>query len=127
MISKLFVSRYVKALAYVMLFAVAFVALPAAANSGDGVFGTITSRLVTTFQNVRTVIFIVGGFGLIGLGFAAIFGKIKWTWLAALAAGLAIVALAGAVVDYVTQNEGGSETVIDEAFGERANDTLTGN
>ena len=126
MISKLFVSRYVKALAYVMLFAVAFVALPAAAD-GDGVFGTITSRLVTTFQNVRTVIFIVGGFGLIGLGFAAIFGKIKWTWLAALAAGLAIVALAGAVVDYVTQNEGGSETVIDERFGETANDTLTGN
>lgn len=102
MMKTLFSSRYFKVLTYVALFAITFMATAAFAGEGDNVFVTITDRLTATFQNVRSVIFIVGGFGLVGLGFAAIFGKIKWTWLAALAAGLAIVALAGAVVDYVT-------------------------
>ncbi len=105
MMKTLFSSRYFKVLTYVALFAITFMATAAFANEGDNVFVTITERLTATFQNVRSVIFIVGGFGLVGLGFAAIFGKIKWTWLAALAAGLAIVALAGAVVDYVTGDE----------------------
>ena len=72
-------------------------------GTGSNVFNTITERMVTTFKNSRSVIFIVGGFGLIGLGFAAIFGKVNWKWLAALACGLAIVAVAGQVVDYVTR------------------------
>ena len=111
MMTKTFLNRYFKVLTYVALFAIAFMATSAFA---DDVFTVITGRLATTFKSVRTVIFIVGGFGLVGLGFAAIFGKIKWTWLAALAAGLAIVALAGAVVNYVTQSDGGSA---DEAIG----------
>ena len=115
-------NRYFKVLAYVALFAVAFMATSAYAN----VFSTISSRLTETFKSVRSVIFIVGGFGLVGLGFAAIFGKIKWTWLAALAAGLAIVALAGAVVDYVTSNGGGSEEGFTTWSGSEYGDTLTG-
>ena len=39
-------------------------------------------------------------FGLIALAFQAIFGKIKWPWFAALAFGLAVVAAAGAIVNY---------------------------
>lgn len=101
---KLFENRCFKVLTYVALFAVAFMATSAYA---DNVFSTITDKMTGTFQNVRNVIFIVGGFGLVGLGFAAIFGKIKWTWLAALAAGLAIVALASQVVDYVTKDASG--------------------
>jgi len=85
--------------------AVAFTATGSMAGGGN-VFGTVTERLAVTFQNARSVIFIVGGFGLIGLGFAAIFGKVNWKWLAALACGLAIVAVAGQVVDYVTRDAG---------------------
>ena len=115
-------NRYFKVLAYVALFAVAFMATSAFAS--ENVFSTISGRLTATFQSVRSVIFIVGGFGLVGLGFAAIFGKIKWTWLAALAAGLAIVALAGAVVDYVTSNNGGSSTGYMNWSGSNFEDTL---
>lgn len=100
-----------KMLKYVMwslAIAVAFTATGSMAGGGGGgnVFGTVTERLAVTFQNARSVIFIVGGFGLIGLGFAAIFGKVNWKWLAALACGLAIVAVAGQVVDYVTRDAG---------------------
>lgn len=111
---------------YFLMFAV--VALAFTATCGEAnVFSTITARLMETFKSVRTVIFVVGGFGLIGLGFAAIFGKIKWPWLAALACGLAIVALAGAMVEYVTQQDGGTDQgYTTDDFTGGLGDTLTG-
>jgi hypothetical protein len=123
-------NKFLKCLSFFAIVALAFVATGAAAgnadpaNLGDGsnVFTTVLDRMIVTFQNVRAVIFIVGGFGLVGLAFAAIFGKVKWSWLAALAVGLAIVAVAGAVVDYVTQGDsaaGGARTVANMS------DTLT--
>ncbi len=98
-------NKCLKYLVFAAVIGVCFVAGDAMAQLGgsNNVFDTILSRMVTTFKNVRSVIFVVGGFGLVGLGFGAIFGKVKWSWLAALAVGLAIVAIAGAVVDYVTQ------------------------
>ena len=101
MMTKFVSNRCVKAFIYVALFAISFMATNAQAST---VFSDIGGKMIEVFNNVRSIIFIVGGFGLVGLGFAAIFGKIKWTWLAALAAGLAIVALAGKVVDYVVDS-----------------------
>lgn len=108
-------NKFLKYLSFFAIVALAFVATDAFAGStgignqsgmaGDNgnVFTVVLDKMLTTFRNVRAVIFVVGGFGLVGLAFAAIFGKVKWSWLAALAVGLAIVAVAGAVVDYVTQ------------------------
>ena len=109
-------------MAFALAIALVFTVGDALANESN-VFSTITDRMLTTFQNARSVIFIVGGFGLIGLGFAAIFGKVHWKWLAALACGLAIVAVAGQVVDYVTREDvsQGVENVSGTAFV----DTLT--
>ena len=104
--------------------AMVFVATEAFAESAN-VFTTITERMTTTFKNSRSVIFIVGGFGLIGLGFAAIFGKVNWKWLAALACGLAIVAVAGQVVDYVTRKD--VATHFQDASGKAYVDTLSDN
>lgn len=101
-------NKAVKYLSFAAIATLAFVATNAMATDSSSLFDEVLNRMVTTFQNVRSVIFIVGGFGLVGLAFAAIFGKVKWTWLAALAVGLAIVAVAGAVVDYVTQPDGTS-------------------
>ena len=94
-------NKFMKCLSYFAVVALAFVATDAfaeASRSGSNIFDLVLQRMTTTFQNVRSVIFIVGGFGLVGLAFAAIFGKVKWSWLAALAVGLAIVAVAGAVL-----------------------------
>ncbi len=102
-------NRYLKIF---LMFAVVALVFTATDASAQNVFSQILSKLLNTFKNVRSVIFVVGGFGLVGLGFAAIFGKIKWPWLAALACGLAVVALAGAMVDYVTDStEGGGGVV----------------
>jgi type IV secretory pathway VirB2 component (pilin) len=127
-------NKYLKYALILLAVAVVFVVGPAMASpleedAGGGggasgnVFQTVIDRMLTTFRNARSVIFVVGGFGLIGLGFAAIFGKVNWKWLAALACGLAIVAVAGQVVDYVTQHDSAQHAV--SASGIKFRDTLT--
>ncbi len=74
--------------------------------SGDAfatsIMDTAQQKAVSVFGAVKKIIFVVGGFGLVGLAFAAIFGKINFKWFAALAVGLAILAAAGSIVDYAT-------------------------
>jgi len=82
---------------------------PAGGTTG-GFFSDAATRFMNTFKSVRTMVLIFGGFGLIVLAVAAILGKIKWAALGALAAGLAIVAVAGKVVDYATT---GSKTQVE--------------
>ena len=73
-----------------------------AASSQSSLMGIAQAKAFTTFNNVKSIIFIVGGFGLVLLAFGAIFGKIKWSAFASLAVGLAILAAAGAIVRYAT-------------------------
>ena len=114
--------KMLKYMAFALAIALVFTAGDALAN-GSNVFTTVMDRMLRTFQNSRSVIFIVGGFGLIGLGFAAIFGKVNWKWLAALACGLAIVAVAGQVVDYVTRSDVSQN--VGQVAGVSYGDTLT--
>ncbi|MGN0903519.1 MAG: hypothetical protein ACI4PW_00005 [Alphaproteobacteria bacterium] len=46
----------------------------------------------------------MGGFGLVGLAVGGICGVVKWKWLACLAFGLVIAALAYSVVHYMTDD-----------------------
>lgn len=69
---------------------------------GTTVMDIATNKALNVFKAVKTIIFVVGGFGLVGLAFQAIFGKVKWAWFAGLAVGLAVLAAAGAIVDYAT-------------------------
>ncbi|HBO59946.1 MAG TPA: hypothetical protein DD624_08580 [Alphaproteobacteria bacterium] len=72
------------------------------AAGGSSVFGTVETKATDLFRNVKTIVFVVGGFGLVGLAVGAIFGTVKWKWFASLAIGLAILAVAGAIIQYVT-------------------------
>ncbi len=80
--------------------------------SGDALAQSSVMSLAQTkaknvFSSVKTIIFIVGGFGLVGIAFAAIFGKINWKWFASLAVGLAIVAAAASIINYATGDDSG--------------------
>ena len=91
-----------------LLFTVVMLGDAAAAES---VFGTAISKMANLFTNAKLIIFMIGGFGLVALAFQAIFGKVKWAWFAALAFGLAVVAAAGAIINYAanTNNAVGSQ------------------
>ena len=81
-------------LALVMVMAVSGNALA----DGNTLMETAQTKAKSVFSSVKTIIFIVGGFGLVGLAFQAIFGKVKWPWFASLAVGLAILAAAGSIM-----------------------------
>ena len=91
---------------------------PAAAES---VMGIAAGKALAAFKATRTIIFIIGGFGLVGIAFAAIFGKINWKWFAALAVGLGILAAAGAVVQYATTNQNDNGSTGHSDFGDTYN------
>lgn len=94
-----FIKKNIMTFAAVMLVALFGLIEPAAASS---VMGIAAEKALQAFQATRTIVFIVGGFGLVGIACAAIFGKMNWKWFAFLAVGLAILAAAGSIVDYAT-------------------------
>ncbi len=86
--------------------------------SAASVMGIAADKALAAFKAARTILFIIGGFGLIGIAFAAIFGKLNWKWFGALAVGLAIVAAAGAIVQYATTNQNDNGTTGHSNFGD---------
>ncbi len=108
--------RNLKKMLTLCSFAFLFTVLFADASHAQ-LMNVATGKAVTIFNHVKMIIFVVGGFGLVGIAFQAIFGKVKWTWFAGLAVGLAILAAAGAIVNYATGDKMGknsaSEQVVD--------------
>lgn len=88
----------------------------------DSLMVVVATKVVSLFNSSKSIIFIVGGFGLVGLTFYAVFGRLKWTWLAGLAVGLGILAAAAAVVNYSTGDymDGMSRTAVVDTFGAAA-------
>lgn len=86
-------------------------------TSTSNVFGAMANKLVQLFKNSKMIIFVLGGFGLIALAFQAIFGKVKWTWFACLAFGLAVVAAAGAIVNYAANTDNATSTAFSDTLG----------
>lgn len=102
-----FIKNNIWTFAAIMLFAMFGLVDNAAAAIGPGtqsnsVLGVAAGKALDVFKATRTIVFIVGGFGLVGIACAAIFGKMQWKWFAFLAIGLAILAAAGAIVNYAT-------------------------
>lgn len=82
------------------------------------VFSSARVKLVELFKNAKMIVFVIGGFGLIALAFQAIFGKVKWPWFAALAFGLAVVAAAGAIVNYAANTDGAAGSQFGDTIGD---------
>ena len=122
-------NKYLKTAAVCLAFGTAFVATAALAqgevaiplSSGNNPFTTTLSVLIDTFKNIRAVVYVAGGFALVGMAVASMLGKISWKWLAAVAIALAVVAMAGQIVDYATGHTQGRTGTQTGQFG----DTLT--
>ena len=73
--------------------------------SGASLMDTATKKVANVFKNVKTITFILGGFGLVGIAYQAVIGKVKWSWFAGLAIGMALLGAAGAIVEYASGDE----------------------
>lgn len=90
------------------------------ASYAQGLMNKAADKAINVFNHVKGIIFVVGGFGLVGIAFQAIFGKVKWSWFAGLAIGLAILAAAGAIVNYATgdsMNSTAASATVNDTFG----------
>ena len=59
---------------------------------------------LSVFKNVRYIVYVIGGFGLIGVSVAAMMGKMQFKSLIYVALGLAIVAAADLIVQFATSD-----------------------
>lgn len=82
---------------------------------GASIMDTAATKVRNTFDKVKTITFILGGFGLVGIAFQAVMGKVKWTWFAGLAVGLGILGAAGSIVEYTT---GSTDAGLESSFGD---------
>jgi len=83
----------------------ALIALDAFAEGyveGATLMDTAAKKAANVFKSVKTITFILGGFGLVGIAYQAIIGKVKWSWFAGLAVGMALLGAAGAIVEYAS-------------------------
>ena len=81
---------------------------------GSSLMTEAQNKTRNVFTSVKTITFILGGFGLVGVAYSAIIGKINWKWFAGLAVGLGILAAAGSIVEYAT---GSSDAGLATTFG----------
>lgn len=93
-------------LSVVTLLAVAVFVLSAGdALAASGIFETMRSKVATTLRDLRMIIYVVGGIGLITFTFAAIFGKISFKHLANICFSLFLVAMISPFVRFFTGDE----------------------
>ena len=68
-------------------------------------FGELIEKGAEIFTGMRDIIYVVAGFGIIGVAVGGFFGNLNWKWLGAIIIGLMIIAMTAAFVQYVTGEE----------------------
>lgn len=80
-------------------------------NAGEqGIFKTLACKITTTLFDIRKIVYIIGGLGLVAFTFAAIFNKISFKHLANIALSLFLLSMITPFIEYFTQAEGAKLT-----------------
>ena len=89
---------------FLALIALTVVGVATGAGAAENPFIAAATKLIDVFYGVRTVVYTVGAFVLIGMAWGAFTGRIKWTSVGVMAIGFAILALAGTIITYATSS-----------------------
>ena len=71
-------------------------------GGGDGIFSSLVTSGKNIFSDLRELIYIVAGFGIIAVGVGGIFGNLNWKWLGAIIISLVVIASAGELIQIMT-------------------------
>lgn len=67
--------------------------------------GDLFSGLITTgsniFNNLRDLIYVVSGFGIIAVAVGGFFGNLNWKWLGAILIALVVIATTGELINTI--------------------------
>ena len=75
-------------------------------ESGQGIFKTIACKITTTLFDIRKIVYVLAGFGLIAFTFAAIFNKISFKHLSSIALSLFLLSMMTPFIEYFTSPDG---------------------
>lgn len=70
--------------------------------SDGGVFRELVMTGQKIFNRLRDLIYVVAGFGIIGVAVGGFFGNMNWKWLGAIVISLVVIASAGELVVLLT-------------------------
>ena len=105
-----------------LLAAVGFSLLPSDAfaagfscmDGNMGLFRTIACKVTTTLYDIRKIVYIIGGFGLIAFTYAAIFNKISFKHLANICISLFLLSMMTPFIEYFVSDDGYTLTFHDK-------------
>ncbi|MBQ9236164.1 MAG: hypothetical protein IJ184_06865 [Alphaproteobacteria bacterium] len=117
--SKKFPTRLIllPALCLCLLPALAFAA--DTSTGGSGLFSALVASGLKIFSELRDLIYIVAGFGIVAVGVGGIFGNLNWKWLGAILISLVVMATAGGIVQLMT---GGKTFGVSNTLSQAGND-----
>lgn len=75
-------------------------AAPKRCAGAEGVFEIIACKAITTLADLRTILYIIAGFGLIAFAWSAIFNKISWKHFAQICIALFLLSMMGTFIGY---------------------------
>lgn len=78
---------------------------------GTGLFSDLINKGAEIFNGIRDIVYVVAGFGIIGVSVGGFFGNMNWKWLGAIVIGLMVIGLTGSIISYVGADEVTAEKV----------------
>jgi len=85
------------------------------AFAADGqLFSALIESGTTIFKDLRELIYIVAGFGIIAVGIGGIFGNLNWKWLGAILISLVIIATAAEIISWMGVEKSGIDNTLTE-------------
>ena len=83
------------------------------AFADDGqLFSALIKSGTTIFKDLRELIYIVAGFGIIAVGIGGIFGNLNWKWLGAILISLVIIATAAEIISWMGVKDSGIDNTL---------------
>ena len=79
------------------------------ASNSYALFEELTQKGSEIFMGMRDIIYVVAGFGIIGVAVGGFFGNINWKWLGAIIIGVFVIATTAAFINYVAYGKSGSQ------------------
>mgnify|MGYP000759719855 CR=1 FL=1 len=97
------VRKFVLLAVCVAAFSSVLFAAPAYAEE-KGLFTDLIQKGSQIFVGVRNIVYVVAGFGIIGVAVGGFFGNLNWKWLGAIIIGLMVIALTTEILRFVADD-----------------------
>ncbi|MBQ7285502.1 MAG: hypothetical protein IJW72_04550 [Alphaproteobacteria bacterium] len=85
-------------------------------SSNQGIFSGLIETGSKVFNGLRDLIYVVAGFGIIGVAVGGFFGNLNWKWLGAIVISLVVIATTGELISAITGCENFTNAMITDTL-----------